>query len=60
MMDINNNSEDLSSSKMKKKVKSVRKMPEEFLKRESIEEVDDLINSNSSVKYDRKARNEKA
>lgn len=59
-MDINNNSEDLSSSKMKKKVKSVRKMPEEFLKRESIEEVDDLINSNSSVKYDRKARNEKA
>ena len=59
-MDINNNSEDLSSSKMKKKVKSVRKMPEEFLKREPIEEVDDLINSNSSVKYDRKARNEKA
>ena len=59
-MDINNNSEDLSSSKMKKKVKSVRKMPEEFLKRESIEEVDDLINSNSSVKYDRKARTEKA
>ena len=59
-MDINNNSEDLSSSKMKKKVKSVRKMPEEFFKRESIEEVDDLINSNSSVKYDRKARNEKA
>lgn len=36
LMEANASSDDISSGKIKKKIKSVRKMPQDYLKRDSI------------------------